>query len=135
MNKSRIDRYIPIAVELIKNRENKVCDKNNKVNSVFRGYISSFGASVAMGSLLSAVAFYSKQGSANKDRSALMDIILKIIKEDDKSNPDKKDDKSNTCKDLFNYVKKNATNVEAKEKIYDAAIAIKLALNLFDLKD
>ena len=47
-------------------------DKNPEklyIEKAFRGQISSFGAAVEMGSLLSAVAFFSSQGSSPTDRT------------------------------------------------------------------
>ncbi|KIR01292.1 hypothetical protein P261_00106 [Lachnospiraceae bacterium TWA4] len=90
----------------------------------FRGQISSFGALIMTGTLLSAVAFYSSQGGSNVERQKLMKAIYKFIKDD-----------SGDVKDtaLLEYVIHNNT-VELKKQIIDAAIAIKLGMNAYTLK-
>lgn len=115
----------------------------NKSTSI-RGQIATFGAAISSGSLLSAIAFFSnapstsegntsnKSGSdegkenAKEVRVYLLDMIYKVIQAEegtDDSNPD----------NLFDYVvremPKNGSVVE--EKVLSAAIAVKLAINLF----
>ena len=123
MDKRRVDEYIPKAYDAIKK-----CDilKDQKIANGFRGQIAAFGAMVAMGSILSAIALYNNQGDSLVDRSKLIKAIAYIVMGEDFGE-----------KDLFFYVQKkikekNEKNV--KEKILDAAIAIKLAMNLYEIE-
>ena len=127
MVKKRVDIYIPKAYEVLRIVE---IEKDNKINSTFRGQIASFGAMIAMGSILSAVAlFTATKSNASVDRVKLMQAIYAIIKDVTGEIP----------KDvLFEYVtqeiKKGNKNT-VTEKIKDAAIAIKLAINLYEVID
>ena len=101
--------------------------KGGKVSKSYRAQISTFGSAIINGTLLSAVSFFSTQEGASVDRSKLMEAIKLII------NNDNKDDKET----LFEYVKKNTPDVgenrQLKAKIMYAAIALKLAMNLYQL--
>lgn len=104
--------------------------KDGKVSKSYRAQISTFGSAIINGTLLSAVSFFSTQEGASVDRSKLMEAIKLIINKDNK---DDKDDKET----LFEYVKKNTPDVgenrQLKAKIMYAAIALKLAMNLYQL--
>ena len=121
MNKKRIDQYLPEAIALL--RELKVADESGDIPKTFRGYISSFGAAVVMGSLRSAVAFNSVQNNADKERQKLMQIIYCLIK----------DPKDSSDVSLLQYIIDQNNDDAIKEKIYDAAIAVKLAMNAYNL--
>lgn len=127
MNKKEVERFIPIAYHVLKNNE-RICT-NNQIPKGLQSSIASFGASIAMGNLLSAVTFFSKQGQAAQPRDELMKIIFDIIKEDRKETI-----KQTTT--LFEYICENIDQeILIKEKVIDAAIAVKLSMNLFDLID
>ena len=117
MNKKEVDRLIPDAYILLK--EVKIADNYNKISKTYRGHISALGAAITMGSLLSAIAYFSKSAesaSTDADRTRIIQAIGKLIHEDD----------------LMNYVIKNNTPA-TKDKIINAAIALKLAMNLYKL--
>lgn len=101
--------------------------KNNQeyIEKSFRSQISSFGAAVEMGSLLSAVAFFSNKGGSDTDRPKLMQAIYMLIT-NTKENCDEKA--------LLMYVKDNNT-AETKRNVIDAAVALKLAMNAYELRD
>ena len=106
-------------------------DKNPEklyIEKAFRGQISSFGAAVEMGSLLSAVAFFSSQGSSPTDRTKLMEAIYLLL-----TGNEKKDIKENET--LLRYVAQNPNNQKLKREVIDAAVAIKLAMNAYELRD
>ena len=92
------------------------------MNSSFRGQISSFGAAVVLGSLKSAVAFFAYDGGASVPRSKLLLAIYQVITGTKTDNPGV----------VFEYICKY-DNRQTKEKFINASIAIKLALNFFDL--
>ncbi len=121
MNKKRIDKYLPKAIDLLE--KSGVADEKGSIPKTFRGYISSFGAAVVMGSLRSAVAFNSVQNNADKERQKLMQIIYCIINDTEYS-----DDIS-----LLQYIIDRNNDDAIKEQVYDAAIAVKLAMNAYDL--
>lgn len=126
MNKKTVNDMIPYAYEAL--RESGIA-KNGRIDKKYRGQISSFGAAITMGSLLSAVAFFSDKGSAEVDRQRLMDAILYILKYQKKCGDD--------IKKLYEYVNKqkdNSSNYKAKENIINAAISMKLAMNLYTLE-
>jgi CRISPR-associated protein Cmr5 len=127
-NKRKVDEYIPPAREILS--DCGIAD-GDTINKTYRGQISSFGAAVSMGSLLSAVAFFSAQGSSSTERQRLMDAIYKLITG---AAPAEGNERA-----LFDYVKDRSgtrdLRREAKNEVYNAAIALKLAMNLYELKD
>lgn len=118
MNKKQINEWILPAKTAI-----EVCGiaENGKVDNSFRGQISSFGAAVIMGSLKSAVAFFADDGNAKVSRSKLIEAIYYVITGERKR-----------PKDVFMYICKNESR-QTEEQFINASIAIKLALNFFDL--
>ena len=142
MDKKRIESNIGLAYDCLeKNKEifkkHEIIEDNKKVvvagiSSVYRGYISTFGASVTTGNLLSAIAFFSKDGDGDGKRSELIKVIFEILKGNKK-----KENVEIAEKNLFEYVRKrcqNASNIHRmKEEILDYAIAVKLAMNLFTI--
>lgn len=134
MNKKRVDELIPYAYEVLKNvnicEEDKDNPGNLVVDSTYTAYISSFGAAVTMGSLISAVAFFAASPETNKkrssaDRGKIGKAILEVLK---RKYPEIRDES------LFEYVNNHEQTNHEKEMILDAAVAIKLALNLYPKK-
>lgn len=122
MNKARINELLPDAAALLKTH--KVANEKAEIQKTFRGYISSFGAAIVGGSILAAVAFFSNQSGAKSDRSKLMKIIFDLIDQKFK----------NGSNDLFECVANNKEQEdEIKEEIYNAAIAVKLAMSTYKL--
>ena len=119
MNKKQVNDWILPAKQAIID-----CGiaENGKVNSAFRGQISSFGAAVVMGSLKSAVAFFADDGKAKVPRSKLILAIYQVITNKTIEEPEV----------VFQYICKN-DNRQTKEQFINASIAIKLALNFFEL--
>ena len=118
MNKRRIDDWIPVAYEAL----DKEIAENGKINKTYRGAISAFGAAIAMGSLLSAVSFFNTEEKGTINRKKILNLVLTVLRS-------KEDIKE---KSLFDYVR-NHNDYIVKEKIMDAAVALKLAMNLFEL--
>ena len=123
MDKNRINKLLPIAVEVIKNK------LSEPIPNEFRGYIASFGAAVTMGSLPAAVAYYSAASkNAKEDRTKLPVMILEVLKGENAAI---------TVDTLFEYVtsfKNDNESFAIKEDVLHAAIAIKLGLNLFEIE-
>ena len=119
MNKKQVNDWIYPAQKAI--IECGIAE-NGKVDSAFRGQISSFGAAVVMGSLKSTVAFFADDGDAKVSRSKLIIAIYYIITGKRAKKP----------KDVFEYICEN-DNRQTKEQFINASIAVKLALNFFDM--
>lgn len=136
-NKRKIDEYIPKAIDSLS--KNTKIVKNGTIASGFVGQIATFSVAVSMGSLLSAVAFFSEQKQAIVERQELMNVLYEIITGED----------LNTTKDselkLLAHVKKkyeetykNKNILEYRrfqQDILNAAIAVKLAINFFQKVD
>ena len=121
MNKNRVNNWLLLAREAIV--ECGISEDEKTVNKTFRGQISSFGAAVVMGSLKSAVAFFADKGGASVQRDKLIEALYFII-----NNGDKK-----SAVEVFSWVCESKVNL--KEQFEDASIALKLALNFFDLTE
>ncbi|HCO29371.1 MAG TPA: hypothetical protein DIT54_08215 [Lachnospiraceae bacterium] len=124
MNKRRIDSYIQEACEVL---EKTKIVKNGEIQSTFRGQIASFGAMVATGSLLSAIALFSVQGGSSVERDKLILALAYLIL-------DKEQEKTNQS--LFLYVQNKINDGKeriVKEEVMDAAIALKLAMNFYKM--
>lgn len=108
----------------------KINEKTKKlcIEKAFRGQISFFGAAVEMGSLLSTVAFFSSQGGSPTDRTKLMEAIYLLL-----TGKEKKDIEENET--LLAYVVEKQHNQQIKRDVINAAIAIKLAMNAYKLKE
>ena len=120
MNK-RIQEYLPKAIKIL---ENEFTDK--KIPSAYNGYISSFGASLIQSGLKITVALFedmSKEDKTKADKSMLPKLILKLI------------DENTSEKSLLRYIiNSQESEYILKQKIKDAAIALKLAIRTFELK-
>ena len=106
--------------------------KNGKIEKTFRGQISSFGAAVSMGNLKSAVAFFSQKAGASVEREKLISAIWYVWQRSmDKKKEEIEVSDIDTNK-IFDYVCAN-DSVQLKNAFLDASVAIKLAMNLFEL--
>lgn len=119
MNKRRVNDWIAPAAEAL---EKAAIAVDGKVDSKFRGQISSFGAAITMGSLKAAVAFFAKQGGAAVPRERLLSAMYYIISGGTVATPE----------NVFAYICDNDT-AQVREQFVDAAIALKLAMNLYDM--
>ena len=123
MNKNRVNEWIAPASEALQ----KVgVAKDGKVTASFRGQIATFGAAVTMGSLKAAVAFFAQQGGAAVNRELLLTAMYDVI------TGGKLPRQELTAKKVFDYVCAHDTP-QTREQFVDAAIALKLAMNLYDL--
>ena len=79
---------------------------------------------MVMGSLKAAIAFFSDDGSAKTERSKLVVAMYSVITNSSVS--------SVTPSQVFDYICRN-DNRHTKEQFINASVAIKLALNFFDM--
>ncbi len=121
MNKNRVNNWILLAKEAIV--KCGISQDGKTVKKTFRGQISSFGAAVVMGSLQSAVAFFADKSRASVQRDKLIEALYFII-----NNGEKK-----SAVEVFSWVCESKEDL--KEQFEDASIALKLALNFFELID
>lgn len=137
MNKKMVDKYLPTAYEVLKS-EGVV--QNGTIKNSYRAHISTLGVMISMGSILSAVTLYcgnKDKSNGNKketdsnvaaslERVKLARCIYKIIT----------DQECQANVDLFNFVRteiQNGREQKVKDMIINAAIALKLAINLYQL--
>ncbi|WP_162302528.1 type III-B CRISPR module-associated protein Cmr5 [Acetivibrio mesophilus] len=101
--------------------------EQGKIPKEMEGYIASFGMSIRQSGLLTATAFYeNKNSEKKKNRSNLMLAILDLIKDGQENEEDS----------LFEYVRKNKDkDLLLKEKIMDAATALKMAMRVFEFNE
>lgn len=121
MDKNLINDEIAIAYDAIK--EKKIANERGEVQKTFRGQVTSFGASVLMGSLLPSIAFFSDSQKSSVDRKLILEAIYYILQKQGKIGQDESD--------LFEYAKIGSD--ERKKEILNAATALKLAMNLYHL--
>ena len=161
MNKKKIEKMLPEALETLKDSECGIC-KDGKINRSYRSAIASFGAAVTMGSFRAAVAFFSKdaeKGDSGISRSKLICAIDYLCQtynpewQKERGQNDANDgqnaandgqnaanDRQNAAKwhaakDVCAYVmKQDNEKLKLLEQDYlHAAVALKLAMNAFDL--
>lgn len=136
MNKQIIDKWIPEAYEILSDIG---IASDGKIIRTYRSQLSTFGAAVMNGSLLAAISFFSDDAGASVQRTLITKAIFKLISKDDgklhsqKAGNIREDDK----KALFLYVREKTGREQAavKENILNATIALKLAMNLYQLVD
>ena len=118
MSKKRVENYIPRAIEVLEKKF-----KSKAIPKEYNGYISSFGAGIIQNGLKPTVAIYeNKQANNKSDKDVLTEIILQIIDSNTQENS------------LLRYILSSKENEDIlKEKIKDAAIAIKLSIRTFKL--
>lgn len=116
------NEYIESAVRALTTIDNPIV-VNEEYSSVFKGYISSLGASIIQAGLLPSIILYENSPSAAEDKSKLIRAIQYVL--------------SDRCNYHFNetfskYIINHPT--EQKKILSDvekATIAIKLALRIF----
>lgn len=139
MNKRDIEKMIPAAIESIKTAG--ISDKNDDVLKKWRSQISEFGAAIVMSNLKSAILFYSEQSGADVDRPKLLHAIcLTLVNSrgcitagqtlyDNLQGAALPVNKAKRA--LYDYSEQDP--VKAKENIVNAARAVKLAFNIYNL--
>ncbi len=117
MNKKRVDGWIPLAREAL-----ETCGvvKEGVIDRSAQGLLSSFGAMVLSGSLRAAVAYFCDRGRLGPDRPRLLSAIYYCIS--------------------GHYVEPQQVlstvcaqdSPALKEQFIDAAIALKLAMGVYE---
>jgi CRISPR-associated protein Cmr5 len=140
---NKIESLLPSAITAVKNYI--VTDNELSVPKQFKGYISSFGASVIQSGLMPTLAFYSDAKKAKGDRSMLIPALIFILFEKKRIEVDtelqktikgvanKEKELPKVIHELFDWLMKtNEQNPEKlRKELMDASIALKLALRTF----
>ncbi len=123
MNKKRIERMIPIAMDALKDTTSMILTKDGKLPSNYSGYIDSYGPTIKQSGILQAVAFNEKEQRENIN-SLLALVLTKAGYIENTS-----------LKRLIVFVKEASTDYAQKTKlqtlIFEAIIACKLAMRTF----
>ncbi len=120
MNKQRVNDWIAPAADALTITG---IAAEGAINSRFRTQISSFGAAVTMGSLKAAAAFFADQGSSSIPRQLLLSAMYYVITGENLE-----------PKAVFSYICQH-DDVYTRELFIDAAIALKLAMSLYELAE
>ncbi len=131
MDKRAVEKWLPAAASAIRDNLAETEHGKKVVDKGLRGQISGLGAAIEMGSLLAAVAFYSNKGGAQTDRQHIIRAIESMLKADRWAPLFKND------ADLFQAVlnaRTAGTEKELRQDILACAVALKLAMNLFEPK-
>ncbi len=132
VDKKQIDALIPAAVQAIEN----CILSNGEVSSVYRNYLASFGTVARFSGIKTAVAVYSKDEVKTKeDRGQVINMICMVLKIKKSAEESRRNNESGQPfgTELLEYIEKDEKS--AKDRIIEAAIAIKTALNLFKQVD
>lgn len=134
-----VDQYItPELLGWIRTKLGETKDEKTFVPKVYKGYISSMGASIIQSGIVPTLAFYS-DGSREEGKSGseaakkpVLDVLTLMLRTKDRYS-------DLEAGKLFEYalnIKANKSRLRLLQKdIVNASIALKLALRTFDLKD
>lgn len=119
--------YLPKALTILK--DVGIVANNDSADSKFKGYFSSFGAAIVLSGIKPTLAFYANENSdETKNRAKILTAIYKLVVPVNNQNSNPKP------KLLLKYYIENENNdIQLKQKISDAAVALKLALRTYNL--
>lgn len=141
----KTEKLLPSAIDAAK-KYITTDDEKLSVPKQFKGYISSFGASVIQSGLMPTLAFYSDAKKAKGDRSLLIPALIFMLFKNEKYSinvdvqntlealeMDKEKDLKSRIHIFFNWLlETNKANPELlRNELMDASIALKLALRIF----
>lgn len=122
MNRRRINQWIGPARQVLIN-----CGiaQDGTIDSSFRSQLSGFGAAAVMGNLKAAAAFFSRQGNASIRRELLLSAMYCVVTGAYTEIP--------KPESVFTYLCDH-DDLKTREAFLDASVALKLAMNLFELR-
>lgn len=133
----RVEKYFPDILALTE-KHFKEEIKGGGIPSVYKSYISTFGAMIVENGLLPALAFFEKKDSAAEEkRDKIIDVLREFLENRDVN---LKGSKDKTLANLLVDKIKNKTLTkdqlrEIESKVIDASIALKLSLRTFLKKE
>lgn len=140
MDKRKVDQMIPIALQALVNENCNIREKENekevfvnKIKKTYRSQISSFGAAVTMGSFKAAIAFFSKDVEKGISRSELIRAMYYIIHYAEGQDNDRNWKTAEAILGEIISISDRDTLSKTKESFLNASIALKLAMNAFEL--
>jgi CRISPR/Cas system CMR-associated protein Cmr5 small subunit len=134
MNQRKIDEMIPIALRNLNSTQDdfkNIKTPEGKIKSKYAGYIASFGPSVIHAGIAKTLAFYAKEGDA--DRETIANYIKHVLLEGNLNIAE-----SNKGKKLLNLYldetngKPTLQKLNIRDKILEAATACKLAMYTYE---
>ncbi len=138
MNKKKIEKMLPDALKALQEEKCGIKDSiTGKISKSYRSAISSFGAAVTMGSFRAAVSFFSKDAEKG-DSGISRSLLLRAM--DHVAYPEKEwselKEAAKEVQDIVIHALDTGTNIRQMQDDYlHAAVALKLAMNAFDLSD
>jgi hypothetical protein len=133
LNKHRLDKLIPMAIEVIKDREISIPNENGKVNNTFHGYMASFGADMVLTSPLAAAIFFEDKSGAKESRDLVPKAILKLLSKE-KPNEVKPQREEKLSAYLIRHAQDGKLPKALIDDLVAAAVALKMALRTFPLE-
>lgn len=122
INKTELDQLIPVAAQTI--RDTRINDgPEGSVPDPFRGYISSFGASMVLSGPVATAIFFEDSSSSEKKRDKVPQAILALLKS--------KGWATAQVRKLSEWLQEQPNNHESVRQIVICATALKFALRTF----
>jgi CRISPR/Cas system CMR-associated protein Cmr5 small subunit len=133
MNKAIHDHIKAAMDTLLVAEQEEIKQTKAKLPEVYKGYLSSLGASMRMSGLIPTLAFFSsRESSAKGDRWKVLDWIARVL-----NNNIEEYKALSSGKLLFEYslkIKDGSPAAAKMEKdILDASVALKLCIRTFEL--
>ncbi|MDR1441036.1 MAG: hypothetical protein LBJ02_01360 [Bifidobacteriaceae bacterium] len=126
-DRARIDALIPKAKRAL--REVGIA-KDGEVQKAWKGQVSAFGAAMTLGSPYAAIALFSnKEDKSSVERPLLLAAICKLIKRPQNGQ------NTDLATLLSNVSGDPARRRNLEQEIINATVAIKLAMNLYTIRD
>ncbi len=110
-----------------------IVNKEGQYDKVFKGYVSSFGASIAQAGLIPTIIFFEAKSEQAKERPKLVDALMFLL--------DSNCQDETLAQSLLRMRAENEKDVYEREeklllkKVTEAMVAIKLALRLYKVKE
>lgn len=127
------DKIIEDAIEALRGSD---IIKNGEYDSEYKGYISSFGASIIQSGLLPAVIFYENSSRSKSEKVKLIHAIVKVLKSQSGLYAELEFDESKKLNKAFSafIIKHQAEKKQIEKDVDEAAVALKLAIRTFKEK-
>lgn len=130
--KKRLDQLIPLAMKLL--ADGTIClVEDNRISGTYHGYVSSFGAMMAMSSPLAAALMFEdktsgKDRNTKEDSSAVPHAVLELMKADKRSAAH-----GSVLTELSEYVRPLGASLSRRHKqdLAVACVALKLAVRSY----
>lgn len=107
-------------------KSTKIVSEQGTYDNRFKGYISSFGASIVQSGLLPTVIFYEKEETGEaKDRPKVVQALIAMLNNNQSGNNQRIQNKLST------YIIDKKGGNEFIEEITDCMVAMKLALRMY----